>query len=79
MDLVFASETARAGLTSGGGAISHSAHRADAKGLIEFWPALTPNPREEIDPYLPVNAVQEDSPAARLAAQIADRIAAWIG
>ena len=78
MDRVFASETARAGLTSGGGAISHSAHRADAKGLIEFWPALTPNPREEIDPYLPVNAVQEDSPAARLAAQIADRIAAWI-
>ncbi|MDB5734582.1 MAG: Double-strand break repair helicase AddA [Alphaproteobacteria bacterium] len=78
VDKVFETDAARAGLTFSGGEILHQAHRATAKGGIEFWPALKPEPREEVDPYLPVDAVQADSPVARLARQVADRIAQWL-
>ena len=43
VDTVFASEAARAGLTSRGDDIVHRAHRETAKGGIEFWPALLPD------------------------------------
>jgi ATP-dependent helicase/nuclease subunit A len=79
VDKVFAPEAARAGLTFSGGEIRHQAHRAAARGGIEFWPALKPEPREELDPYLPVDATQADSPVARLARQVADHIARWLG
>jgi ATP-dependent helicase/nuclease subunit A len=78
VDTVFASVTARAGLTSSGGEIEHRAHREDAPGGIEFWPTLKPQDREEIDPYAPVDAVQQDSAVARLAVQVADQIAGWL-
>jgi ATP-dependent helicase/nuclease subunit A len=78
VDTVFASVAARTGLTSGGGEIRHDAHRAGAPGGIEFWPTLKPDDKEEEDPWLPVDATQAHSPAARLAAQIADKIACWI-
>jgi len=78
VDKVFESESARAGLTYGNEAIRHEAHRDKAKGGIEFWPALLPLESEEIDPWAPVDAVQADSPVARLARQVADRIAGWI-
>ena len=78
VDKVFESEAARAGLTFSGGVITHRAHRKDAPGGIELWPPLAPFDSEEIDPYEPVDAVQKDSPAARLAIQVADRIAGWI-
>ncbi len=78
VDKVFEPEAARAGLTFTGEAILHEAHRATAKGGIEFWPALTPQDNEEIDPWAPVDAVQRESPVARLARQVADRIARWL-
>src|SRR5690606_32743327 len=78
VDTVFASEAARAGLTSSGAAIRHVAHRGMAKGGIEFWPALRPEEKEEIDPWAPVDSVQKDSPVARLARQVAGRVAGWI-
>ena len=78
VDKVFESEAARSGLTVSGAAITHLAHRASAKGGIEFWPALVPEDEEEIDHYAPVDTVQRQSPVARLAAQIADKIAAWL-
>ncbi|HEX3756359.1 MAG TPA: double-strand break repair helicase AddA [Rhizomicrobium sp.] len=78
VDKVFESVTVRAGLTSGGSAIAHEAHRAGAPGGIEFWPTLKPDDSEDPDPWAPVNALQKESPAARLAAQIAERIAGWI-
>ena len=78
VDKVFAPETARAGLTFSGAEITHKAHRETAKGGIEFWPALKPDPAEELDPYAPVDAVQGDSPVARLARQVAGRIADWL-
>ena len=78
VDAVFASETARAGLTSRGEVITHEAHRKDAKGGIEFWPTLKPDDQDEDDPWAPVDAVQKDSPPARLAAQVAAKIAGWL-
>ena len=78
VDNVFESEAARGGLTFSGGAIMHEAYRKTAPGGIEFWPSLKPMEGEEIDPYEPVDAVQKESPVARLAFQVAARIARWI-
>lgn len=78
VDTVFASEAARAGLTSGGEAIEHRAHRDTAMGGIEFWPTLKPDDTDAEDPWAPVDAVQKESPVARLAGQIAAKIAGWI-
>ncbi len=78
VDRVFAPEAARAGLTFAGGEIRHEAHRAAARGGIEFWPALAPEDEAETDHYAPVDIVQKDSPVARLAMQVADRIAGWL-
>ena len=78
VDTVFESETTRAGLTVSGSVIEHRAHRETAKGGIEFWPALVPEEEEEIDYYAPVDTVQKESPVARLAAQVADKIAGWL-
>ena len=78
VDTVFASEAARAGLTSSGEAIAHRAHRDTAKGGIEFWPTLKPDDTGSEDPWAPVDAVQKESPVARLAGQIATKIAGWI-
>jgi ATP-dependent helicase/nuclease subunit A len=78
VDKVFESEAAREGLTFGGAAIRHEAHRTLAKGGVEFWPALRPVAKEEIDPWLPVDAVQNDSPPARLAQLVAQKIEGWL-
>jgi len=78
VDQVFEAEAARTGLTVSGATIEHRAHRDTAKGGIEFWPALVPEEEEEIDYYAPVDVVQKESPVARLAAQVADKIATWL-
>jgi ATP-dependent helicase/nuclease subunit A len=78
VDTVFESQEARAGLTFRGDAITHLAHRDTAKGGIEFWPALVPEDEDEVDYYAPVDTVQKESPVARLASQVADKIAGWI-
>jgi ATP-dependent helicase/nuclease subunit A len=78
VDTVFESEQARTGLTVSGGAITHQAHRETAKGGVEFWPALVPEDDEEVDYYAPVDRVQQESPVARLAMQVAGKIAGWL-
>ena len=77
VDTVFANELARTGLTSSGDEIVHRAHRSTDKGGIEFWPALKPDELDAEDPWAPVDAVPPESPVARLAIQIADKIANW--
>ncbi|HEY0105994.1 MAG TPA: double-strand break repair helicase AddA, partial [Rhizomicrobium sp.] len=82
VDTVFESEAARAGLTSEGLAIEHSAYRAAAKGRVELWPALAPAEESDRDVWRalrPIDVEARDSPVVRLAKQIADRIAGWIG
>jgi ATP-dependent helicase/nuclease subunit A len=78
VDTVFSSEAARSGLTFSGTVIEHQAHRDAAPGGIEFWPALRPDDADDPDPWAPVDAVQKDSPAARLASQIAGKISTWL-
>ncbi|HET7083478.1 MAG TPA: double-strand break repair helicase AddA [Rhizomicrobium sp.] len=78
VDRVFEEEAARSGLTVSGAAIEHLAHRDTAKGGIEFWPALAPEEEEDVDYYAPVDVVQKESPVARLAALVADKIAGWL-
>jgi len=78
VDHVFADPAARAGLTSRDQPIAHQAHRAEALGGIEFWTALVPPPAMTVDPYLPVDAEQPDSPVVILAQRVADQIRHWL-
>ena len=78
VDTVFADAAAREGLTFGNAALEHRAHRIDAKGGIEVWPALKPRDTEERDVYRPVDAAAPDSPVVTLAAMIAGRIRHWL-
>ncbi len=80
VDETFADPAAREGLTSGGLEIEHKALRTEAAGLVEFWPALKPSETPEPDPWdlRPVDLERADSPLARLADQIADKIKDWL-
>ncbi len=78
VDRVFQDETARAGLTPDAREILHVPHRKDAKGWVEFWPALKPDAEKEHDPWRPVDVPSENSPVVRLARQIAAQIAGWM-
>ncbi len=78
VDHVFADPAARTGLTSRGDPITHLAHRSEALGGIEFWTALVPPPAMPVDPYLPVDAQQPDSPVVILAQRVADQIQDWL-
>src|SRR5258706_677884 len=55
VDKVFADADAAEGLTTSAQPIEHIAHRADARGRVEFWPALAeprapdPDPLREMD------------------------------
>ena len=60
---VFADPAARAGLTSRDQPIAHRPIATDAKGGIEFWPRWRRRLRRAVDPYLPVDAEQPDSPS----------------
>ena len=77
VDQVFASEEARAGLTSRGDVITHAAHRREAQGAVEFWEVMLPPPATEIDYYRPVDVEQKSSPIVQLAARLADEIKTW--
>jgi ATP-dependent helicase/nuclease subunit A len=77
VDAVFADTEAREGLTSAEEPIAHIAHRAEAKGCVEFWPALKPDERPEPDPWRPVDVEPATSPVRRLAERIATRIKGW--
>jgi ATP-dependent helicase/nuclease subunit A len=78
VDRVFADPLARAGLTSRDEPIIHPAHRTEALGGVEFWTALAPPPVLPVDPYLPVDAEQPDSPVVILAQRIAAQIREWL-
>jgi len=78
VDTVFASVSAREGLTFGNAALDHRAHRTEAKGGIEIWPALKPEETEKFDIYRPVDATPPGSPVVALAAMIAGRIKHWL-
>jgi ATP-dependent helicase/nuclease subunit A len=80
VDEVFADPAARDGLTSSDQAIKHEPFRTEAQGRVEFWPALKPAKSEDADLWdlRPVDLAREDSPVARLAERIAEKIAGWL-
>ncbi len=80
VDAVFAPEAARKGLTSDSEPLKHEAYREHDKGRVEVWPTTKPEEDEEEDPWTaPVDIVSRQSPAARLARDVARKINGWIG
>ncbi len=78
VDEVFADDSTRLGVTSGNAPITHSAHRAEAKGRVELWPTVKPSEIPEPDLWLrPVDVPSPTSPVVQLASDIADHIRAW--
>jgi ATP-dependent helicase/nuclease subunit A len=79
VDTVFEVPDARRGLSYDDGvAISHAAARREAPGLVELWPAIAPEPREEASPWTaPVDAPGLGDPATQLAARIARHVRIW--
>lgn len=79
VDRVFEHPDARRGLTQSGDAPVHEPKRAGEAGLVEIWPTVKPEEREEPDHWaVPLDHESADSPRARLAATIADRIDGWL-
>jgi ATP-dependent helicase/nuclease subunit A len=77
VDAVFASDEAREGLTTRGGAIHHEAFHTELRGRVELWPAIKPGDTPEPDPLRPIDAPSEASPVVQLAIRIADTIRQW--
>ena len=77
VDEVFSKAEAREGVVSSEDPVSHRAHREKESGRVEFWPLVFPAEAPETDPWHPVDVPSQDSPAVRLAKQIAARIADW--
>jgi ATP-dependent helicase/nuclease subunit A len=77
VDEVFSKPEAREGVASSDDPVSHRAHREKESGRVELWPLIIPTEEPVTDPWRPVDAPSQDSPAVRLAAQIAARIADW--
>jgi len=80
VDAVFAPAAARKGLTSDNEPLHHDAYRAKDKGRVEVWETTKPEDTKDEDPWTaPVDTVSRQSPAARLARDVAVKIKSWIG
>jgi ATP-dependent helicase/nuclease subunit A len=78
VDLVFANDLARDGLSSTADPIHHDPHRAEL-GRVEVWPAVPAPKTDEPDPWdAPVDAPSRQSASVILAGRIAERIARWL-
>ena len=75
VDTVFSSEPAADGVALDGEVIHHMAFRSGHGGLVEIWPPVEPREIDTPVPWKPpVERIQGDSPTARLANLIAERI-----
>ncbi len=81
VDAVFApGRPARAGVIGEDEDVRHLPMRAEQAGLVEIWPPVEPRPADPVAPWKPpVERIGGDSPATRLAADIAARIARMVG
>jgi ATP-dependent helicase/nuclease subunit A len=58
----------------------HQSSRLDKSGLVELWPLICPLEKEEPDAWdAPVDHVGNMAPRKRLARQIAETVAGWVG
>jgi ATP-dependent helicase/nuclease subunit A len=80
VDDVFASSAARRGLNAGGDEdMLHQAVRRGYAGLVELWPVILKDEKPDYDPWLlPVDRIDRNHPARKLARQIAETIAGWL-
>ena len=79
VDTLFALAEARDGVVFDDHRIKHQAHRRGHAGLVELWPLATPRAAPPLAPWsTPVTRRASHSPRARLAREIADRIAGWL-
>jgi ATP-dependent helicase/nuclease subunit A len=80
VDAVFGNETARRGLVIRSDTdIVHEAVRRGYAGLVELWPFVGKDKKPEHDPWLvPVDRIDRNHPARKLARQIAETIAGWL-
>ncbi len=77
VDLVFAAEERRKGLTIYPEEIAHEGIRDDEPGYVELWSSIGPQQVEEPDDW--TQAIDHAAaPAARLAETIAATIASWV-
>ncbi len=79
VDAVFADPAHAKGLTATGSVPVHEADRAAEPGLVELWPAVTPEEKDDTDPWdAPLDTVSRQAPRAIVAHDIAAQIAHWI-
>ena len=77
VDSVFGDPDSRDGL--GDAPLRHEAFRAGQAGLVEIWPAVLPDARDELDPWTPPTLLNSAMPPQyRLANALAVRIADWL-
>ena len=81
VDLVFARGSARENLTGADTSpIVHEAHRSRDVGTVEIWPLMAGAEEAERTSWkLPVDHVPATAPHRLLAAEIAEKVASWIG
>ena len=81
IDQVFERPQAHGGLSSSDpGKTIHEALRTEAPALVELWPTLKPDPKDDEDGLAwdaPLDAQAETNPAVKLARQIAAAAAHW--
>ena len=79
VDLVFANDKARQGLTASGEVDAHDAVRSQDAGRVEFWDLERPDEDEGGDAWdAPLDYVSEADPRAKLAQRIAQTIRGWL-
>lgn len=80
VDAVFKGDVARRGLITDSDAdILHEAVRKGHAGLIELWPVTLKDEKPDYDPWLvPVDRIDRNHPARKLAQRIAETIAQWL-
>ncbi|MGQ0673124.1 MAG: double-strand break repair helicase AddA [Hyphomicrobium sp.] len=78
VDQVFADPARTPGVTASARSIEHLARRVGQQGLVELWPTEGYTEPPAADPWLPLEAGAEVSPAVRLANRIADQIRGWL-
>ncbi len=77
VDLVFASDNARRGLTVLPEPVEHAPVRANDPGYVDIWPLIGPETVDEPDDW--TQAIDHASqPAVRLAESIANHIRGWL-
>ncbi len=80
VDAVFADPAIGAGVHSGEQAMQHQAFKEEALGLVEVWPLIEPEKKDEpgLGWTLPDRAVFDEPVELRLARSIAEQIRRWL-